>query len=109
MSSITKNCVADIITGSIYCGIWGDMKSVSNIMKLFSIREETKNNNYVIMPIKEANMKKISYFDEPDPDYDADCDNSWDYDPGPDCEPDPITEEEQAWIAVFNYEKELGR
>lgn len=54
-------------------------------------------------------MKKISYFDEPDPDYESECADTWDYDPGPDCEPDPITEEEQAWIAVFNYEKELGR
>lgn len=53
-------------------------------------------------------MKKISYFDEPDPDYESDCDETWDYDPGPDLE-DPIMIDEQQWNALWRYERELGR
>lgn len=58
MNKITKNCIADVLTGAIYCGIWGDVTSLENMRKRDSIREETQNPNYMIMSIKASRYLK---------------------------------------------------
>jgi hypothetical protein len=46
---------------------------------------------------------------EDDEDYNEECDNTWDYDPGPDCEPDPMDIAEREWNALWHYEREFDR
>ena len=51
----TKICIADKNTGSIYGGIWPEDLEYA---KLQSVQIETKNFNYRIMTVEEANIIK---------------------------------------------------